>query len=321
MDFVGSHERADQLVSLYVRDPHLPQADEVRRLVDELAARLDELEHERRQLEDYRDRYIDLYDFAPLGYASLDEEGFIQEINLAGAQLLGMDRNALTGYPFVDYVDAEDIQAFRSHVRTCIEQHAEVTTELHLVVQGGFSKAVQLRSIPIEDRKHEIVICKTAIADITETKRVEEALRNSESRHRAILESSVDAIITIDQHGIIESVNPATQRLFGYTPDELIGQNVSILMPSPDRERHDTYLANYLQTGQRKIIGIGREVTARRKDGTTFPMDLSVSEMNVAGRKMFTGLVHDITDRKRAEDVLRRPATSWKSACKSAPRN
>ena len=126
-----------------------------------------------------------------------------------------------------------------------------------------------------------------------------------ESRHRAILDASLDAIVTIDERGIIESINPATERLFGYAAAELIGSNVSILMPSPHHEMHDAYLANYLQTGQRKIIGIGREVTGRRKDGTLFPMDLSVSEIVLNGRRMFLGLVHDVTERKRAEDALR----------------
>ena len=102
--------------------------------------------------------------------------------------------------------------------------------------------------------------------------------------------------------GIIDTVNPATERLFGYSPAELIGANVNMLMPSPHRESHDTYLENYRRTGHRKIIGIGREVTGRRKDGGLFPMDLSVSEIVLAGRRMFMGLVHDVTDRKRAEE-------------------
>ncbi len=111
--------------------------------------------------------------------------------------------------------------------------------------------------------------------------------------------------MTIDERGIIESINPAMERLFGYAAAEMIGSNVSVLMPSPHCERHDVYLANYLRTGQRKIIGIGREVTGRRKDGTLFPMDLSVSEIVLSGRRMFLGLVHDVTERRRAEDALR----------------
>jgi PAS domain S-box-containing protein len=100
---------------------------------------------------------------------------------------------------------------------------------------------------------------------------------------RGILESAFTAIITIDDRGLIETINPATERLFGYHASELIGENVNLLMPEPYRAEHDGYIANYLTTGVKKIIGIGREVRGRRKDGTTFPLHLSVSERLMAG--------------------------------------
>src|SRR5512146_2361914 len=100
---------------------------------------------------------------------------------------------------------------------------------------------------------------------------------------RGILESAVTAIITIDDRGLIESINPATERLFGYGAAELIGQNVKVLMPEPYKAEHDGYIANYLGTGVKKIIGIGREVSGRRKDGTSFPLHLSVSEFSAEG--------------------------------------
>lgn len=121
----------------------------------------------------------------------------------------------------------------------------------------------------------------------------------------AILESAVTAIITIDADGIVESINPATERLFGYAASELVGQNVKMMMPEPYRAEHDGYISSYLQTGARKIIGIGREVIGRRKDGTEFPIHLSVSEFRAAGRRFFTGMIHDISDRKHVEEALR----------------
>ena len=132
----------------------------------------------------------------------------------------------------------------------------------------------------------------------------EQALRDSESRNRAILETVIDGIITIDEFGKIESMNPAAERLFGYAASELLGRNVKILMPEPYRGEHDGYLQNYRQTGIRKIIGIGREVVGQRKDGSTFPMDLAVSEVLLGERRLFTGIVRDITDRKAAEREL-----------------
>jgi PAS domain S-box-containing protein len=143
------------------------------------------------------------------------------------------------------------------------------------------------------------------IHDITERKEAEAALQESEARMRAIFETAVDAIITIDDHGILERLNPAAERLFGYREQEVAGQNVSILMPAPHRALHDGYLAHYLQTGEKKIIGKGREVQGLRKDGSVFPMDLTVTEMQLGSRRMFTGMVRDISERKLAEDQNR----------------
>lgn len=132
--------------------------------------------------------------------------------------------------------------------------------------------------------------------------RYTEDLRASETRLRTVLNTVIDAIIVIDERGVIESFNAAAERIFGYSAAEVIARNVSMLMPSPDRDRHDGYLARYLAGGEPRIIGIGREVVARRKDGAVFPIDLAVSEMRLGGRRMFTGLVRDITERKRAEE-------------------
>ena len=138
----------------------------------------------------------------------------------------------------------------------------------------------------------------------TQQRQAAEALSESAGRLRAILDTAVEGIITIDQRGIIESVNKAAQNIFGYRAPELIGKNVSILMPSPHRQAHDGYIANYLRTGEARIIGIGREVRGQRKDGTLFPMDLSVSEVQLQDRTLFTGFIRDITARKEAEKVL-----------------
>lgn len=122
---------------------------------------------------------------------------------------------------------------------------------------------------------------------------------------QAFLDAAPDAIITINDRGEIISANPATEELFGYSRNELKNRNVSMLMPSPDRERHDEYLRRYRETGEARIIGIGREVVALRKDGATFPARLSVSEFEAHGGKYFTGMLHDISDRVRAEEKQR----------------
>jgi two-component system, LuxR family, sensor kinase FixL len=143
------------------------------------------------------------------------------------------------------------------------------------------------------------------IHDLTTRVTLEERLRASEARWRSVVESAVDGIIVIDAKGLIESFNPAAERLFGYAEGELLGRNVSVLMTSPDRERHDGYVSHYLTTGQKKIIGIGREVRGRRRDGTTFPLRLSVGEMEVNGERKFTGILADLSVRVRMEEQLR----------------
>ena len=145
-----------------------------------------------------------------------------------------------------------------------------------------------------------------ADAGAKDQSRTERALRESEALAHAILETTVDGIITIDGEGRIETFNKAAERIFGYVAEEVVGQNVRVLMPEPYHEEHDGYLHAYHQTGRRRIIGIGREVTGRRKDGSTFPLDLAVSEVKLEGRTIFTGIVRDISERRRLElEVLR----------------
>lgn len=121
---------------------------------------------------------------------------------------------------------------------------------------------------------------------------------------KAIIENAIEGIITIDERGRIESINPAARRLFGYTAGEILNKNISVLMPEPDRSRHDQYISEYLKTGEKHIIGIGREVLALKKNGETFPIWLTVSEVHYKDRKIFTGFIHDLTRQKEAETKL-----------------
>jgi PAS domain S-box-containing protein len=143
------------------------------------------------------------------------------------------------------------------------------------------------------------------VRDITERKHAEEELRQAEERMRSVVDHVVDGIITIDARATVKSFNPAAEKLFGYEQSEVIGLNVKMLMPEPYHSEHDRYMQNYLATGRRKIIGIGREVVGRRKDGSTFPMELAVSEFHLGRERFFTGIVRDITQRKQLENELR----------------
>jgi PAS domain S-box-containing protein len=136
--------------------------------------------------------------------------------------------------------------------------------------------------------------------DVTARHQMAHDLMTSEAKMHAVVQTAADGIITINDRGIMQTVNQAAVRIFGYTPQEMVGNNVSMLMPSPDREQHDGYLRNYLKTGVAGIIGKGREVTALRKDGTRFPAYLAISEVKDDVR-LFTGIVHDLTNEKRLQ--------------------
>jgi len=140
--------------------------------------------------------------------------------------------------------------------------------------------------------------------DIDREKRLEDAVRTRERHFRSILDTIPDAMIVIDEHGIMQFFSSAAERQFGYTEPEAIGKNISELMPEPDRSRHDGYLARYLKTGERHIIGIGRIVTGMRKDGTTFPMHLTIGEMQSGGKPYFTGFVRDLTEQQQTQARL-----------------
>ena len=139
------------------------------------------------------------------------------------------------------------------------------------------------------------------LAGAIQNDRGKRALQDRGARMAAVIDTALEGIITIDERGIIESVNPAACRLFGYEPTELIGRNVNMLMPEPYHGEHDGYMLNYLRTGRARIIGIGREVSGLRKDGSIFPLHLGVSEFRVGGKRMFTGQVRDMTERRRLE--------------------
>jgi two-component system, LuxR family, sensor kinase FixL len=157
------------------------------------------------------------------------------------------------------------------------------------------------------------------ITDVTRQRRSEDAQHRSEAQSRAILDSAVDAIVTIDEAGIVLSFNRAAQAMFDYRPNDVIGHNVKLLMPDAQRDAHDSYLSRYLDTGVRRIIGIGRDLEARRKDGSLLPIHLSVSEVSIDGRRTFTGIMRDISVEQAAKEEIRRQNEQLSVTLRNAP--
>lgn len=143
----------------------------------------------------------------------------------------------------------------------------------------------------------------TLLGRIIERKTSEDSLKNSEKRIRAVMDNVVDAIITINEKGIVRSVNPATEQIFGYSAEEMIDQNISMVMPEPHRSKHDDYIQRYLDSGKAKVLGFTRELTGIRKNGEKFPLDLAASELRLGEERLFVGIIRDITERKRIESM------------------
>jgi PAS domain S-box-containing protein len=160
--------------------------------------------------------------------------------------------------------------------------------------RDGRRVLVSLAASPVKDAAGIVAGGAFVVRDLAQ-------LIESEATSRAIVDAAVDAIITIDERGLIESFNPAAERVFGYAAGAVIGENVSVLMPEPYHSEHAGYVARYRETGEKRIIGIGREVVGRRKDGETFPMDLSIGEVQLGDRRIFTGIVRDLSERKSLE--------------------
>ena len=188
--------------------------EEIKGLLHGLELQRTELEAQNRRLQQYRDRYVDLYDSAPVGYATLDEDGYVQEINLTGARLLGAERDSLTGYPLAEFVAKEDQKAFLDHARRCLHGQCEVTSELTLVARGGRSFTAQLRSVPAKSAEGD-THCRTAIIDITERKQMEETIRQSQAFLQTVIDSIPDPMLVIDRDHRTVLANRAAREMAG----------------------------------------------------------------------------------------------------------
>lgn len=249
-----------------------------------------------------------LVDHAMMLVMKLDLEGRIIWCNSVFEELAGCSLEAMHGREWVGAFVPEDAQeAARQLCRGMVgAARGDVHTKPFISAHCGVREIEWSHSDLLDEAgKPSGIIC--IGRDVTELQTTRQALIDAEERNRAVLETAVNAIITMNDKRIIEMVNSATERLFGYTREELIGQNVKMLMPEPYAGLHDQYVENYKQSGQRKIIGIGREVVAQRKDGSIFPIDLSVGEVVFAdGKRLFTGIIRDLTERKLLEDKILR---------------
>ena len=189
--------------------------------------------------------------------------------------------------------------------------------ELEIVTARGSRKWVRTKGVPVV-KDGKVVQVRGILQDISERKQTEASLEESQARMAAIVKTAVDAIITIDGQGIVWSFNPAAEKIFGYSSEEIVGRSISLLMPSPHREQHAHYLARFKSTGECRVPGVDREVLALRKDGSTFPIEIGVSEIQVHGIQMFVGILRDVSERKLAQEALRRSEQRYRRIVETA---
>ncbi|MDE5439896.1 PAS domain S-box protein [Bradyrhizobium sp. CSA207] len=219
--------------------------------------------------------------------------------------LLGVERDQPASYDlFLSRLEHKDRERVESAIKRVSEWGGGFDVSFRVGGTSGTGQWIRARAGLIRDEAGAARHLSGIFLDIDEEKQVEEALRTRETHLRSILHTVPDAMIVIDGHGIIQLFSTAAERLFGWSEHEAIGQNVSILMPEPDRTRHDSYIARYRTTGDPHIIGIGRIVTGKRRDGTTFPMHLSIGEMQTGGEPYFTGFVRDLTEHQQTQAQL-----------------
>jgi len=307
----GLPSEVGRLFQKYFSNPQSPRLEEVGRMAEDTLLRNTELENKVsnlrkivQQLEAYRDRYVDLYELAPVGYVTLDDEGYVQEINIAGVQLLGADRDEVIGFPFENYVQSQDRENLRNHLHRCCRENQVMSFEVGVITKDGKSIAVQLRGVPLESLKGDDTFCKIAMTDITERKLAEEAIRASEANYRAIFDTANDAIFVHDgETGAILDTNQMATEMYGYTTDEF--RQLSVEAISEGSSPYSQ--AEVMEWIRRALAGVSQQFDwkCKGKAGRIFWAGVNLKRTVLNGHPRLLAIVREITERKEAEEALR----------------
>lgn len=234
------------------------------------------------------------------GVLITDLRGHITYWNKSCETIFGYIEKEILGKPIRLLYDDDNQMTFKEVVTQSIE-NGIVAGRWHGRHKDGSRVWVDVRARILHDEDEKREYCVLSVCDVSKLKTAENELSDNKALAEAILDTSVDAIITINEKGEILSLNRAASNMFGYESHQVTGRNIKILMPFPHNENHDSYINNYLETGEKKIIGKGREVQGLKKDGTIFPIELSVSEVKMDGKRIFAGIIKDLSGRRELE--------------------
>jgi two-component system sensor kinase FixL len=257
-----------------------------------------------READDARWRLAAIAESSDDAIVGKDLHGIVTSWNRAAEAMFGYAASEIVGQPITWIIPPERLEEESLILDRVRRGEKLVHFEAARRRKDGSVIQVSLTISPIRDAAGDIVGVSKIARDLTAAQQAQGELRRREALLRSILETVPDALIVIDQRGIIQSFSVAAERLFGHAADDVRGRNVSILMPQPYRAEHDGYLDHHLRTGERRVIGTGRIVVGQRKDGSTFPMELSVGEATLTGEPLFTGFVRDLTERQDRERRL-----------------
>lgn len=243
----------------------------------------------------------------PEAVAIIDLQHRLVDLNPAGLTMVGAKAiGDVPGQSPLSVIAPASIPAFRDRFQATVSGKPDTAHAIRLEVNSldGICRVMECRMAPLSNLDGQIAAVVMTARDVSHRESVQQAAADGEALLQAILSTVPDAMIVIDEQGLITSFSVAAEKLFGFAEADILGQNVSMLMPSPHREAHDVYIQHYLQTGEKRIIGIGRVVEGLRKDGSLFPMELSVGEAITGDHRAFTGFVRDLTERVEAEAQL-----------------
>jgi PAS domain S-box-containing protein len=246
-----------------------------------------------------------ILDGIPGFVCTLSPVGQVELPNRRLLEYFGKTLEEVNAWPTNDLVHPDDLPRVTAEITHSFRAGAPYDSELRYRRADGVYRWFQVRILPVRDADGRIIRWYGLITDIDDRKRAEDELKRSEARHRVVVETASDAVVSIDEGGAIILANPSTKRIFGYSQEELIGKPLTILIPGAMRKLHETGFKRYLETGARHLNWQGTEMTALRASGEEFPAEVSFGEMTAGQQRVFTGFIRDISEKKRSEEELR----------------